>query len=275
MRTYLTARMLGALLVAVIAVAAAAGLGLWQLDAWQTRRHDQSVDLTHRTPVPLTQVMGHDDPFPGRSLGQPVVVSGTWLPQATVFVSGRAHDGQDGYWVVTPLTDGGADSPAIPVVRGWTATPAQAPAAPTGPGTLVGWLQPSDDDPTVVDSDPSDDVVPALQIAALVQDVPVDLYSGYLVDADRTVTGPWPDGATAVNDGTAGLAPADLAALPKPGAFTAVRNLLYAIEWWFFGGFAAFIWWRFVRDERAASHEAADPAAAPADAQEHASSLES
>ena len=32
-------------------------------------------------------------------------------------------------------------------------------------------------------------------------------------------------------------------------ALTGLRNLLYAIEWWFFGAFAAFIWWRWVRDE--------------------------
>ena len=27
-----------------------------------------------------------------------------------------------------------------------------------------------------------------------------------------------------------------------------MRNLLYALEWWVFGGFAVFIWWRYVRD---------------------------
>ena len=32
------------------------------------------------------------------------------------------------------------------------------------------------------------------------------------------------------------------------GTFTALRNLLYAIEWWVFAGFAAFLWWRYVRD---------------------------
>ena len=32
---------------------------------------------------------------------------------------------------------------------------------------------------------------------------------------------------------------------------SAWRNLLYALEWWVFGAFAAFVWWRFVRDLRA------------------------
>ena len=42
---------------------------------------------------------------------------------------------------------------------------------------------------------------------------------------------------------------ADVEQLPSPGAFTALRNLLYAVEWWFFGAFALFIWWRFVNEE--------------------------
>jgi surfeit locus 1 family protein len=37
--------------------------------------------------------------------------------------------------------------------------------------------------------------------------------------------------------------------LPKPSSFTALRNLLYALEWWGFGGFAVFLWWRWYRDE--------------------------
>jgi surfeit locus 1 family protein len=46
------------------------------------------------------------------------------------------------------------------------------------------------------------------------------------------------------------------------GAFTGLRNLLYALEWWFFGLFAAFIWWRWVTDttaEEAAAEEADTP----------------
>jgi surfeit locus 1 family protein len=38
-------------------------------------------------------------------------------------------------------------------------------------------------------------------------------------------------------------------ALPKPSVFTALRNLLYAGEWWVFGGFAVYLWSRWCRDE--------------------------
>ncbi len=235
--------MIGAHLVALLCTAVAVGLGVWQYDAWQTRRAAEAVDLTQGEPVPLTDVMGPDDPFPGRQVGQPVEVAGTWLPDGTVYVEGRAHAGRDGYWVVTPLSVGGPTDPAVPVVRGWTATVADAPAPPTGTAELVGWLQPSEGT-GAFDDDPGDDVFPQLRVADLVQRVPTDLYSAYAV-LD-------PSAAGAENAGGDGLEPADLAALPEASTFTALRNLLYAIEWWFFGGFAAFIWWRFVGDERVA-----------------------
>jgi surfeit locus 1 family protein len=218
----------------VVLATAAVLLGLWQLDAWQTRRSDEAHDLTRAAPVALDTVMGHDDPFPGRSVGQPVTVAGDWVPNGTVFVSGREHDGREGFWMVTPLAVGGATEPAIPVVLGWVADPHQAPAPPEGSGSVVGWLQPSEETDAVED-DPSDDVLPELRIADVVQHVDQDLYGGYVI----------------AQEGVDGLPAADLAQLPDAGRFTAIRNLLYAIEWWVFGAFAVLIWWRWVCEQLA------------------------
>src|SRR3954465_15577712 len=102
----LSPRLWGGHLLMVVLATAAVLLGVWQLDAWQTRRADEARDLTRSEPVALTDVMGPDDPFPGRSVGQPVDLAGVWLPDATVFVSGRAHEGDDGFWMVTPLAVG-------------------------------------------------------------------------------------------------------------------------------------------------------------------------
>jgi surfeit locus 1 family protein len=249
-RRYLTPRMLGAHLLALVCVGAAVGLGVWQYEAWQAQRAAEAVDLTQRAPVALEDVMGPDDPFPGDRVGQPVTVRGTWLPEGTVFVGGREHDGQDGYWVVTPLTTGGATDPALPIVRGWVESPDKAPAAPTGPGEVQGLLQPSEGT-GAYDSEPLDDIYPQLRIADLVQRIETDLYGAYaVVEAD----------APGANAGTAALTPADVEQLPEPGQFTALRNLLYAVEWWFFGAFALFIWWRFVTEEAQAT-AAADPVA--------------
>lgn len=268
MPTLLAPRFWAMHLLALVLVAAAGWLGTWQYDAWQARRAAEASDLTRVDPLPLDAVMGPDDPFPGEKVGQPVILGGTWVPEGTVYVSGREHDGAEGYWVVTPLAIGGPDAAALPVVRGWVADPGQAPDPPTGRAELVGWLQPAEGT-LERDQDPSDDVLPQLRIADVIQHVHQDLYGGYAVVADRAAPGAWPVGANALNPGTDGLAPATLEQLPDVGRFTALRNLLYAIEWWFFGAFAVFIWWRWTRDvlldEERAGEPAADPVEDPAE----------
>jgi cytochrome oxidase assembly protein ShyY1 len=248
----------------VVAVVAAVLLGSWQYDAWQERRAAEARDLTNAEPVPLNEAIGPDDPFPGDMVGQPVTIEGSWVPEGTVLVSGREHDGQDGYWVLTPVAVDGADganeadgaheadAPAIPVVRGWTPSRADVPPPPTGATELVGWLQPPEGTGET-DTDPTDDVLPQVRTADLVQRVDQDLYGAYAVVTDDPGT----------NDGTDGLAPATLEQLPDVGRFTAVRNLLYAVEWWFFGAFAVFIWWRWLRDEQAAEETQATPEPQP------------
>ena len=36
-----------------------------------------------------------------------------------------------------------------------------------------------------------------------------------------------------------------------------LQNLAYAGEWWIFGGFALFLWWRIVREDAVRQREAA------------------
>ncbi|MDF1604472.1 SURF1 family protein [Nocardioides sp. YIM 152315] len=243
----LAPRYWGAHLLALVLVGIAAALGFWQYDAWRAHRAAEAVDLSQVEPVPLAEVMGPDDPFPGNRIGQPVTVEGTWVPDGTVYVSGRVHEGTDGYWVVTPLAVDGADGGALPIVRGWIADPGDAPPPPTGAAELDAWLQPPEGTGET-DEDPGDDVLPQLRIADLIQHVDQDLYGAYGV-------------AEVPEDG---LAAASVDQLPEVGTFTGIRNLLYAVEWWFFGLFAAFIWWRWVTEttaRRPLAEEAAEPAA--------------
>ena len=224
-------RLIGFTALALVLVAIAGALGAWQLQAWQDRRAAEARDLTRLTPVALTEVMGPDDPFPGADLGRPVTLEGEWLPQGAFYVSGREDAGRDGLWLVVPLAVGAATEPAIPVVLGWT-DEVDAGLVPTGTGSVTGWLQAPEGNGTV-DDDPDDDVVPQLRTADAIQRVDNDLYSAYAVSVEAAT----------------GLEPATLDSLPEVGRFTALRNLLYALEWWVFGGFAAFIWWRWVRDD--------------------------
>lgn len=230
-------RLLAPTALALVLVTIAGALGWWQLRAWQDRREAEARDLTQLTPVPLTDVMGPDDPFPGADVGRPVTLDGEWLPDGAFYVSGRQDAGRDGLWLVVPLAVETASDPAIPVVVGWTPTE-DSGLVPSGTGSVTGWLQPPEGNGSF-DDDPDDDVVPQLRTADAIQRVENDLYSAYVV-----ATSPTP---------AAGLEPATLDSLPEVGTFTALRNLLYAFEWWFFGAFAAFVWWRWVRDEQAVS----------------------
>ena len=251
-------------LLALVLAGTAGALGLWQYDAWQTRRANEAVDLTQLEPMALASVIGADDPFPGNRIGQPVVLSGTWVPDSTLYISGRVQDGVEGYWVVTPLAISRDGDPAIPVVRGWVSSPDEAPSPPRGQAEFVGWLQ-APQGTGQVDADRTDDVLPQLRIADLIQYVDQDLYGAYVVVADQGAPGDWPIGDRATNDGTDGLVAATLEQLPDAGRFTAVRNLLYAVEWWVFGAFALFIWSKYLQDElllrrTEAAAEAADAA---------------
>lgn len=229
MSPVLAPRAWGVHLLTVLAVLAAVWLGMWQFGAWQAHREAARQDLTHQTPIPLAQALGPDDPLTGDHLGQPVTIEGTWLPRLV------AVQRPGGLWEVGFLrTDTGS---AIPVVLGWHAGDEMPPPIkPTD--TITGWLQPSQGDGA--SDSPKPGVVSSLRIADLAQRVDVDLYGGYVV-ADQEASGQdvsWGD-----------LRQAHLDQEPSAGSWAGLRNLFYGVEWWFFAGFAIFLWGKWVRDE--------------------------
>lgn len=221
-------RFWGAHLIGLLATAAAVGLGLWQYDAWADQRAAEARDLTDAGPLALTSVMSGDDPFPGEHLGRPVQLAGEWLDESTLFVADRRLDGRTGYWVVTPVLVAQSGS-AMPVVRGWSEA-ASAPAA-TGAAEVTGWLQ-AGEGTGRVDEDPHDRVIPEMRVPSMVEHVDADLYSGYVV-------------ARSADPGLRAVTPESI---PEVSATTALRNLLYALEWWVFAVFAVCLWWRWCRD---------------------------
>lgn len=227
--------------VVLVAVVACALLGRWQLGVWHDHRSDSAAAVTREDPVPLDGVLGPDAAFPASGVGRPVVVEGRWDPEHTVYVADRPRDGRTGVWAVTPVVTGTGS--AIPVVRGWAPSPSDAPDAPTGAAALVGLLQPSEDT-GAPDDDPGDDVIPELSTTDLLPRAAYDLYGGYVVATDRGLPSGDP-GST----GMAGLAAVTPAHLPGADASSGLRNLLYALQWWVFGGFAVFMWWRWVQEE--------------------------
>jgi len=212
---------------------------VWQYAAWQADRAAASRSLVDAVPVGLGEVIGPDDQFPGAESGQPVVVSGEWLPQSAILVSGRinqaATSGKLGYWVVTPLAVGGPDGAAFPVVIGWSAT-RDLPDLPSGAAELTAWLQ-APEAVIEADPDPADNMVSSLRIADLVQRLDRDAYGGFGIATEPL----------------AGLAAVEVSKSSGADWSTGARNLFYAVEWWFFGGFAVFAWSRYLRDEMAES----------------------
>jgi surfeit locus 1 family protein len=229
-------------LLALTAVVATILLGRWQYDVWHQHRIDNASAVTREGAVPLDEVLGRDAAFPGSDLARPVVVEGTWDPAGTVYVTGRERGGTTGVWVVTPVVVAASGS-EIPVVRGWAPHVAAAPPAPQGQAAMVGLLQPSEDS-AVPDMHPSDDVIPELSVTDLLQRTHRDLYDGYVGATDR----PLPGGATP-STGTRGLAAVAPEHLPGVDSATALRNLLYAFQWWVFGAFAVFMWWRWLQED--------------------------
>ena len=216
-------------LLVLAAVVTCVLLGRWQLDVWHDHRNDDASSVTHEDPVPLDEVLGPDAAFPSSGVGRPVTVAGRWDPEHTAYVADRERDGRTGVWVVTPvLTSSGS---GIPVVRGWAPNAGAAGPSPRGRVELRGLLQPSEDT-GAPDSNTHDDVIPEMSITDLLPRAPYDLYGGYVIAEHST-----------------GLAPVSPGHLPGADATSGLRNLLYAFQWWVFGAFAVFMWWRWVQEE--------------------------
>ncbi|HEY0216112.1 MAG TPA: SURF1 family protein [Cellulomonas sp.] len=254
-----TPRMLALLVLFLAAAAVCARLGAWQLERAEVRgaaaQAAKLAEVEAAAPVPIEDVLAPQQTFDGALVGRRVEVSGTYEADGQLVVTDRALDGRTGYLVLTPLRvtsdDAEADGAVLPVVRGWVADAddASALAVPTGPVTVVGYLQASEDSGAAPTGDGTTDSVSS---AELLGQWGGPIWTGYAVLTDS-------DPAQ----------PAGVELLPPPtraGTGLNIQNLGYAVQWWVFGGFAVFLWIRLLKDEvlrDAAEHPASTPA--PAD----------
>ncbi len=226
LRQWLRPRLLGLHLFAVVAVIFCVLMGLWQLGIYDSRQTDERADRQVVPRVELAEVWGPDDPFEARLNQRPVTATGEFAPDADQFwVTDRDRGGVRGAWLVAPLLTGPRD--ALLVVRGWAPAPGDAPGLPAGQVSVQGVLQPGDGQGAPWDPDRRE--IGAVRIPALSNELPYDLYSGYAISTDRDLSG--------------GLV---LASPPEQGVSWTIglRNLAYALQWWVFGLFALFMWWR-------------------------------
>ena len=191
----------------------------------------------------MTSLLPARTAFPAAAADRRVTAQGRWDAARQVLVPGRSLDGNEGFWVLTPLLL--PDGSAAPVVRGWTAAAAGAaadPAAlPAGDVTVQGVLEPSEPADGLRPGDVSGlpaGQVPLVSAPLLVQRWPYPLLTGYVV---QTASTPAP----------AAAAGAQLRAVPPPTTRAGVAwlNLSYALQWWAFSLFGLFFWYRLVRDD--------------------------
>jgi cytochrome oxidase assembly protein ShyY1 len=218
----------------VFAVAVLVGCilaGLWQLGVYDSHQDDKRAESHKHAAAPLAGLWGPDQPFEGRLDNRAVSFTGQFAPaDEQIWVTGKRQDGRDGVWLLAPVFVGSGHD-ALLVVRGWAPAVTTPPPTPAGAVTIEAVLQPGD--VGGASFDPADRRIGSVRIPALTNELPYDLYSGYAISTTTAVS--------------AGL---DLATLPAVGVSWTVglRNLAYALQWWVFGGFAIFMWWRIATD---------------------------
>lgn len=211
MKRWLAPRLLALHGLAVVAISACAVMGLWQLGVYGAKHEDVSAVARSAPPVPLLDVWGPDDAFTAELAERRVWIRGEFSGHQF-----RAHAAGADWWAAPLRVDETKSS--IIVVRGVAEPDSPAPELPSGTVTFRGLLQPGDD---------------VISIPALANELEGDLFSGYaLTDAQGI---------------TAGLRPVE-----PPDSHVSwtvgLRNLAYALQWWVFGLFAGFMWWRMVTD---------------------------
>ncbi|OIJ89793.1 SURF1 family protein [Streptomyces colonosanans] len=236
-RFLLTPRWWGINVFVLLAIPFCIYMGSWQLsrfeDRVQAHRTAGEQAATHEKEAarPLENLL----PVDAKTSGMQATATGRYAKQ--LLVPDRELDGKRGFYVLTMLrTDSGK---ALPVVRGWLpgdADPAKAPAAPTGEVTVTGALQASESPGANGGAGgglPTGQTA-AISSASLVNLVSYDVYDAW-VTLDKADSGMTAVPATAPQ-GT-GL---DLKAF---------QNLGYTGEWFVFGGFTVFMWFRLLRRE--------------------------
>lgn len=229
------------LLATLVATALTARLGFWQLDRAHQKIALQTAQES-RAQLP---------PLDARSLARtgadaevqhfrPVVVSGRWLAERTVFLDNRQMDGKAGFVVVTPLLiDGTAE--AVAVQRGWAPRSFSDRAAlppittPPGPVAVIGRVAPPPSRLFEFDGASSGPIRQNLDIPAFARESGLKLLPLTIVQID---------GPGSVGDG--------LARHWLPPASDVQKHYGYAFQWFAMATalVTLYVWYRFIRPRK-------------------------
>lgn len=232
------------LALAVLVLSALAWrLGEWQFHRLEDRQQRNATTARNETapPVPVADVLAVGRAVDREDEWRAVTASGTYAPDDTILVRYRTREGESGVDVVVPLLL--EDGSAVLVDRGWmltdnvgAASPDDAPAPPSGPVTVTGWVRAdAEDDSTRV----TDRSTRAISSVAISDALDRELLGGFL---DLRSEDPEP------------AEPLLRAELPDLGNGP---HFFYGLQWWFFAllavagyGYLAYDEWRRRRAPR-------------------------
>ncbi|QGN59252.1 SURF1 family protein [Nostocoides sp. HKS02] len=244
LRTALKPRWLGLFALLVALVVTFVQLGLWQLHVAEDKGLADSLRAAHDArPAVVDTVITPHQPFPNPQSGRTVTAVGRYAASDQLVVGPRRLDGRSGYWVVTPL-DVASSGARLVVVRGFVTSLTAVGLPPTGQVTVDGSLAPGESPADAPAGLPvgAPPALGSIDLSILVNRWPTQLYNAFVfAQSERSATG-------------ADVTPAaGLQRVPPPqvGGGLKWRNAAYAVQWWMFAAFAAFMWFRMVRDDAA------------------------
>lgn len=251
LRTLLKPRWMVSLVVLLAMVVAFFFLGSWQLDvARDAARGEALREAVSQPVVPLDSLVAPQQPFPDDGSNRRVSAVGQYEPAHQVLVVDRRLDGTAGSWVVTPLVVEGTGA-RLAVVRGFVAGDTEAPAVAAAPVQVMGSLAPAES--------PASDPRPLAkgQLASVDLAHLVNVWDGPIYNAFVFAIAEEPELSEVGPTGSATEGEMERVPPPDPAAGLSLRNAAYALQWWLFGGFFLWLWWRMVRDDHRRDVEAA------------------
>lgn len=249
----LTAASWGALALALLTLS----LGVWQWHRSLEKEAILSQALIRSTQMsalmPGSEPKFQDRPEAAEMNQRRVGLAGRWLPETTLYLDNRLHEGQAGIQVMTALSL--ADGSVAWVNRGWA--PKQPGMAEPDRESLIQGrrFQPADATPILIEAVALTDLLRRLELGSR----PEELRQGALwqnpdwpaltdrVAKTATVRGVWPLVFWQTSDSQDGL----IRQLPQVQAKDVSKHQGYALQWWLMSLAALVFAWR-LRDRSTA-----------------------
>ena len=236
-------RWLGLSGLLVVVLVAFTFLGLWQLSVAKDEARKQAIEDAPRAPVvALTSILQPHGEFPATASGRRVEATGRYDSAGQVLIVDRRLDGASGSWVVTPLVVTGTGA-RIAVLRGFVRSgDGPAPTA-TGEVTVLGSVAPGESPVSTVTPLPAGRLS-SVDLAQLVNSWDGPIYNAFLFGLSET-----PDATGAGASGSSATGTIERVPPPPVPSGLSLRNAAYALQWWVFGLFAIWMWWKMVRED--------------------------